>query len=122
MKGKLHKTELGWMVRYFDTGKAHDIMYCGESLPLYSKDATYCLDSDNGKCVDFEILLDTNSPTFEACAKLTPTNENKPNLDNWDEIFNEIYTSLHAELPLRVKYWLTNKYHEPKLRYEDKSK
>ena len=35
MKGTLYK-ELGWIVRYFDTGKAHDIMYCGESLPLYS--------------------------------------------------------------------------------------
>ena len=38
MKGILHKTEQGWVVRYFDTEKAYDVMYCEESLPLHPDD------------------------------------------------------------------------------------
>ena len=38
MKGKIHKTEQCWMVKYFDTEKAHDIMYCGESFLLHPDD------------------------------------------------------------------------------------
>lgn len=33
--------------------------------------------------------------------------------DSWDEIFAEIEDSLHAELPIRVKNWLRNKFHTP---------
>jgi len=40
MKGKLHKTEQGWVVKYFDPNKSHDIMYCGESLPLHPDDVS----------------------------------------------------------------------------------
>jgi hypothetical protein len=68
MKGTLHKTEQGWTVRYLDYKKAHDIMYCGESLPLHPDD----LDSDiirwaeNGslenKEVEFEITDEFTHP------------------------------------------------------------
>ena len=37
MKGILKNTDKGWVVRYFDIEKAHDIMYCGESVPLYQE-------------------------------------------------------------------------------------
>jgi hypothetical protein len=68
MKGTLHKTEQGWTVRYLDYKKAHDIMYCGESLPLHPDD----LDSEivrwaeNGslenKEVEFEITDEFTHP------------------------------------------------------------
>jgi hypothetical protein len=38
MKGKLIKTEQGWMVKLFDTEKAHDVMYCGAEWPLHPYD------------------------------------------------------------------------------------
>lgn len=37
MKGILKNTDEGWVVIYFDIEKAHDIMYCGESSPLYQE-------------------------------------------------------------------------------------
>ena len=38
MKGKLIKTETDWVVRLFDTEKAHDVMYCGAEWPLHPDD------------------------------------------------------------------------------------
>jgi len=38
MKGKLIKTETDWVVRLFDTEKAHDVMYCGAEWPLHPYD------------------------------------------------------------------------------------
>lgn len=34
MKGKLVKTEQGWIVRLFDTEKVHDTTYCSAEWPL----------------------------------------------------------------------------------------
>ena len=65
MKGTLHKTEQGWTVRYLDYKKAHDIMYCGESLPLHPDDESLWMfaelneewkDKLDGKEVEFEIV------------------------------------------------------------------
>jgi len=38
MKGKLIKTETDWVVRLFDTEKAHDVTYCKGSWPLHPYD------------------------------------------------------------------------------------
>ena len=38
MKGKITKIDEEWVVKCFDIEKAHDIMYCGESLPLHPDD------------------------------------------------------------------------------------
>jgi len=38
MKGKINSTPKGWIVKYFDTTEAHDVMYCGESYPLHPDD------------------------------------------------------------------------------------
>ena len=38
MKGKLIKTETDWVVKLFDTEKAHDVMYCGAEWPLHPYD------------------------------------------------------------------------------------
>jgi hypothetical protein len=51
VKGTLTKTEQGWTIRYFDTGKAHDIMYCGESLPLHP---------DNVKEIEIDSMIFDN--------------------------------------------------------------
>jgi hypothetical protein len=57
VKGKLHKTEKGWIVRYFNTEKSYDVMYCGESLSIHPYlEKYYFLDEDaEGSEVEFEI-------------------------------------------------------------------
>jgi hypothetical protein len=126
MKGTLKKTEQGWTIRYFDTGKAHDIMYCGESLPLHPDNETYCLDADQGKEVQFYM---TASPMgFITYAKLIGSEARKQTLaylvsqaqelnlgyePEWDEFFVESEQVLNFELPLRYKNWLKNKYKTP---------
>ena len=61
MKGVLKYTAAGWIVRYFDSEKSRDIMYCGESLPLHQE--TFDLTTKQpiiplveGKQVDFETV------------------------------------------------------------------
>jgi hypothetical protein len=56
MKGTLKHTTTGWIVKYFNTAEAYDVMYCGDSLPLHPDD----LDSEvirwlDKKEVEFEI-------------------------------------------------------------------
>ena len=56
MKGTLRRTPKEWVVRYFDTAKAHDIMYCGESLPIHPENAIpVVIDMDNME-IEFEIV------------------------------------------------------------------
>jgi hypothetical protein len=60
MKGTLQKKEQGWVVRYFDSEKVYDIMYCGEWVPLHQEtfDPTTkqpIIPLVDGKKVEFEI-------------------------------------------------------------------
>lgn len=54
MKGKLHQTNYGWIVRYdtVEGTKCH--------TQLYPEDEKYLLDSDNGKEVDFYTIFYTD--------------------------------------------------------------
>ena len=40
----------------------------------------------------------------------------RSNEAGWDKIFEEIETSLHEDLPLRVRNWLKNKFSAPEIR------
>ena len=87
MKGTLHKIEQGWMVRYFDTEKSYDVMYCGESLRLHpdNEDLSYAVrDSDwEGKEVEFEIVSRVlgASGIGQTFAKLIPSKESSYELE-----------------------------------------
>jgi hypothetical protein len=81
MKGILKNTDKGWVVKYFDTGKAYDVMYCGESLPINPYlEKYYFLDEDaEGREVEFEIedFWETGLEQVYKVAKLTkPKEEN----------------------------------------------
>lgn len=106
MTGTLLKEDNQWFVKHFNGNEV--IKYS-----IYSEDEIYCLDSDKFKDVEFEVVLDTNSPTFEPCATKLKMYENLIHFDTWNEIFAEIEGSLHVPLPLRVKNWLRNKYNSP---------
>ena len=56
MKGKLVKTETGWIVRLFDTEKAHDIMYCGAEWPLHPYDC-HQIDEDSKRFDNIEARI-----------------------------------------------------------------
>ena len=87
MKGTLRKTEQGWVVRYFDTEKSYDVMYCGESLRLHpdNEDLSYAVrDSDwEGKEVEFEIVSRVlgASGIGQTFAKLIPSKESSYQLE-----------------------------------------
>jgi len=56
MKGTLHRTIKEWVVKYFDSEKAYDIMYCGESLPLHPEDANIVVLGMDNMEIEFEIV------------------------------------------------------------------
>jgi len=108
MKGTLLKENNQWIVEHWEGLKVKE-------YPLLTDDATYCLDSDKGKEVEFEIMkeyIDSHTNQVQKYAKLIPLKE-EIHLDTWNEIFAEIEGSLHNELPLRVKNWLRNKFNPP---------
>ena len=132
MKGTLTKTEQGWMVRYLDSEKSHDIMYCGESLPLHPEYQTILpLDLDlNGKEVEFETVNMGFGPDDNVLiyAKLSGSEVRKQTLaflatqaqqlsmgyeSEWDEFFVKSEQVLNFELPLRYKNFLKNTYQKP---------
>ena len=126
MKGILKNTDKGWVVRYFDIEKAHDIMYCGESLPLYQE--TFDIDKKqpivplvDHKEVEFEFKYHWEQGMEEWVKSAKLINVEYPELEGtiqsddktWDEIFVEVEDSLHFEMPIRVKNWLKNKFKSP---------
>ena len=56
MKGKLIKTETDWVVRLFDTEKAHDVMYCGAEWPLHPYDC-HQIDEDSKRFDNIEARI-----------------------------------------------------------------
>jgi hypothetical protein len=68
MKGTLHKTEQGWMVRYFDTEKSYDVMYCGESLPLHPDDLN--LMPLRGQLMNDQHIMDRKEVEFEIVSRV----------------------------------------------------
>lgn len=56
MKGKLIKTETDWVVRLFDTEKAHDVMYCGAEWPLHPYDV-HQIDEDSKRFDNIEARI-----------------------------------------------------------------
>jgi hypothetical protein len=119
MKGKLYKTEKGWVVR---NPVPTNFQYTYYNIhPYYEK--YYFLDEDaEGSEVEFEIedFWETGLEEVYKVAKLI--NVEYPELDGtmalcndktWDEIFTEIEDSLHSPIPERVKNWLKNKFQTP---------
>lgn len=119
MKGKLYKTEKGWVVRYTQEDPRDPL----PELPLHPEYVKYYFldeDSDGGE-VEFDwcVIVDHDSGKGKEYAKLI-----KPKYQSlgetiqsddktWDEIFVEVEGSLHFEMPIRVKNWLKNKFKSP---------
>jgi hypothetical protein len=121
MKGKLYKTEKGWVVR---NPVATNFQYTYYNIhPYYEK--YYFLDEDDeGSEVEFEIedFWETGLEEVYKVAKLIKTGHpGYPELGEtiqsddktWDEIFVEVEGSLHFEMPIRVKNWFKNKFKSP---------
>jgi hypothetical protein len=144
MKGFLNKTEEGWMMTYNVFQNDYSYRYPAYNIiPLYPDNALYCLDADQGKEVEFDIVEKIpescyNNPFCEGnetciqCyvkyAKLSPSDIRKRALafianqsqelnmgyePEWDNFFEESEKVLNFELPLRYKNWLINKYKNP---------
>lgn len=111
MKGKLYKTEKGWVVR---NPVATNFQYTYYNIhPYYEK--YYFLDEDaEGSEVEFEIedFWETGLEEVYKVAKLIKP-EYQSDDKTWDEIFVEVEGSLHFEMPIRVKNWLKNKFKSP---------
>ena len=118
MKGKLYKTEKGWVVR---NPVPTNFQYTYYNIhPYYEK--YYFLDEDDeGSEVEFVIedFWETGLEQVYKVAKLIkPEYQSlgetiQSNDKTWDEIFVEVEGSLHSELPIRVKNWLRNKFYSP---------
>ena len=108
MKGALLKENNQWIVEHWEGLKLTEYL-------LHPEDAPYCLDSDKGKEIEFEIVkeyIDSHTNQVQKYAKLISVKETTYS-DTWNEIFAEIEGSLHNELPIRVKNWLRNKFNPP---------
>jgi len=92
MKGKLHKTEVGWIVKYFDTRKAHDIMYCGESLPLHPDDDILVFSGMHGMEIEFKIVNIYNVLPWVENKNTLPYDDNVL-LGNYAKLINHIDTN-----------------------------
>jgi hypothetical protein len=119
MTGILIKTEEGWMVNSFYETPS--------SIPLHPDNALYCLDSDHGKEIDFQIVISALDWS-KSYAQLIGSEARKQTLaylanqaqelnmgyePEWDEFFEESEKVLNFELPLRYKNWLKNRYKTP---------
>ena len=125
MKGKLYKTEQGWVVRHpvstnFQHTYYHIHPYQDELKMVMVLNTP--VSEFEGKEVEFEIedfyqqgmeevikvakLIRPEYPELEGTMALC-------NDKTWDDIFAEIEGSLHSEMPIRVKNWLKNKFKSP---------
>ena len=105
MKGTLHKTEQGWVVKHpVATNFQHTYYHIN---PYHEK--SYFL--DEGSEVEFEIedFWETGMEEVFKVAKLVKS----LNKEGWDMIFETIEKDLHNELPNRVKNYLRNVYKVP---------
>jgi hypothetical protein len=141
MKGTLQKKEQGWIVRYFDSEKAYDIMYCGEWVPLHQEtfDPTTkqpIIPLVDGKKVEFEIedFWETGLKQPYKVAVLTDVDKPKaPYVSDdfqigpdgayehkesekitWDELFIDLEAKLDVYVPLRAINYIKNTYKKPK--------
>lgn len=141
MKGKLNKTEKGWVIKYFDTEQAHDIMYCGSLLPLYQE--TFDVNNKRqpiiplveGNEYEFELVevCHTNAQVghkFVNYAKLISmipyvsddfqigpdgAYEHKESEKiTWNELFMDLESKLDVYVPLRAINYIKNNYKKPK--------
>ena len=102
MKGKLHKTEQGWVVEYAKHSE----------LPLHPDDEHYSYaieDSDwDGKEVEFEIVM--QEETSEHYAKLIPSKEQQKqliteimDLDAKDGLYDTVNDTVNDVVKLTLK-------------------
>ena len=97
-----------------------------KQIPLHSDNATYCLDADQGKEIEFEIVI--SALDFVGYAKLIGSEARKQTLaylanqaqelnlgyePEWGEFFQESEKVLNFELPIRYKNWLKNTFKKP---------
>jgi hypothetical protein len=110
MKGTLHKTETGWQVSHATYDMTTERWTAGK-FPVHPYDAIYCLDGDDGKSVEFEIIdfWETGLEEVFKVAELVKSS----NKESWDKIFETIEKDLRNELPNRVKNYLRNVYKVP---------
>jgi hypothetical protein len=130
MKGKLNKTEQGWVIKYF-----------GESLPLYQE--TFDINNIKQPIIplvegnEYEIELievcHTNAQVghkFVNYAKLISAipyvsddfqigpdgaYEHKESKKvSWDELFNDVESKLDIYIPIRAINYIKNNYKKPK--------
>jgi len=115
MKGILHKTEQGWVVRYFDTEKAYDVMYCEELLPLHPDDVkqinadAQVFDNIEARIaaypeVEFGLVIDyigDHTNQIQTYAKLIPIKE-QTNGERFEEFMSSIegYPELEGTINL----------------------
>jgi hypothetical protein len=111
MEGTLHKTEQGWVVKYFDTDKSHDVMYCGESLPVHPHEK---VDEDaEGREVEYKIVYFWETEleeAFKVAELFKPIRHKKINLEEVPKSYlaisnqppNSITLSLDREEPIIV--------------------
>lgn len=127
MKGNLNKTQQGWVVNYEDITSLVPFTQKGyKQIPLHSDNATYCLDADQGKEIEFEIVI--SALDFVGYAKLIGSEARKQTLaylanqaqelnlgyePEWSEFFQESEKVLNFELPIRYKNWLKNTFKKP---------
>lgn len=63
MKGKLLKTNSGWIVNYIEKSTKKGIQK-KVNLPLHPENEIYCFDSDSGKEINFEIYAVSKTKHF----------------------------------------------------------
>ena len=123
MKGKLYKTEKGWVVTYMEDFDSKILPYRGSiSIPVHPHQkvdedaeggevyfkAVYFWETVLKEPIKVAELIKPGYPGYPELGETIQSDEK-----TWDEIFVEVEGSLHFEMPIRVKNWLKNKFKSP---------
>jgi len=105
MKGTLHKTESGWVVRYSVFNEPHNINLEVSKISLTNPDlSTYWVEGREVNFIkNFLPRMDTNEDIFII-----------PDEETWDDIFKKVYEDDSIMEFHQIFTWLKQNYQTPK--------